>query len=363
MFGLPKLLETEFDYRAFLRWWGLQLAFLVPGKVRLFLWPQRPSLLIRPVSGQLLVFVYESDNLRELGLFPVDDSGAQARAALFAEYPDLRDADQVLMLTEDISLLRRCKLPYAAMENLHQVVGFELDRLTPFKSEQVYYSARILERVEESKQLRIEVALVLRDTLDPLLQAMLRCGWKPFRADIDGDVALTRRHELLPESFRIPRKRGPLWVAAAAGGVLMAVVGIALWLPLTMGETMASRLQAEIKAGNKVVAEVEALKTGAERIRINANFIRRKKREEPRMLDMLEELTRILPDNTWLNGLQYDEHKLLVQGQSPNATELIEELEDSPYFQDVKFASPITKDANRIERFQISATVINGRAN
>ncbi|WNV03288.1 PilN domain-containing protein [Candidatus Methylospira mobilis] len=315
------------------------------------------------MSGQLLVFVYENDNLQELGLFPIDETGAQARDALFAKNPYLCDTDQVLMLTQDVSLLRRCKLPHAAIENLHQVVGFELDRLTPFKPEQVYYSARILERIKESKQLRVEVALVLRDTLDPLLQAMHRCGWKPFRADIDEGVALTRRHELLPESFRIPRKRGPWWVAAAAGGVLMAIAGIALWLPLTMGETMASRLQAEIKAGNKVVAEVEALKTGAEKIRINANFIRRKKREEPRMLDMLEELTRILPDDTWLNGLQYDEHKLLVQGQSPNSTELIEKLEVSPYFQDVKFASPITKDANRIERFQISAAVINGQAN
>jgi general secretion pathway protein L len=315
------------------------------------------------VSGQLLVSVYENDNLRELGLFPVDDSGAQARAALFAEYPYLRETDQVLMLTQDMSLLRRCKLPYAATENLHQVVGFELDRLTPFKSEQVYYSARILERVKESKQLRIEVALVPRDTLDPLLQAMLRCGWKPFRADIDEGFALTRRHELLPESFRTPRKRGPWWAAAAAGGVMMAIAGLALWLPLTMGETTAGRLKTEIKAVNKIVGEVEAIKSQAERITLNADFIRRKKREEPRMLDMLEELTRILPDDTWLNGLQYDEHKLFVQGQSPNATELIEKLEDSPYFQEVKFASPITKDANRMERFQISSAVINGQAN
>jgi general secretion pathway protein L len=363
MFGLPSSLDLDFDFRAFLRWWGSELAFLVPGKIRLFLWPQRPSLLIRPVSGQLSVSLYENDQVRELGLFPIDESGGQARDSLFAEYPYLRDTDQVLMLTPDVSLLRRCKLPYAAGENLHQVVGFELDRLTPFKPEQVYYSAIILERMKETKQLRVECVLVLRETLDPLLDAMLRCGWRPYRVDVDEGRALARRHELLPESFHIPGKRGPLLSAIAAGCVLMAILGVVLWLPLSMGVDMERWLQAEIKTAGKVVAEINVLKAEAERVIYESNFIIRNVREEPGLLDVLEELARLFPDDTSLNGLQYTARKLIIQGQSPNATGLIEKLEASPYFEEVKFASPVTKDTNGAERFQIAANVVNAQVN
>jgi general secretion pathway protein L len=369
MFGLPSSLslESQFDFGAvkrFLRWWGSELAFLVPGKIRRFLWPHRPSLLIRPISGSLSVSVYEKDRVRDLGIFPIDESGEQARVALIEEHPNLRDADQVLLLTPEVSLLRCCKLPYAAAENLHQVAGFELDRLTPFKPEQVYYSARILERLKEIKQLRVEVALVLRETLDPLLDGMQRCGWKPYRADIDEGFALTRRHKLLPESFRIPGKRGAIWAGVAAGCMLAAIVAAVLWLPVAEGEDLASRLKVEIKAASKVVAEVEALKAETEQITFDDSFIFRKKREEPRMLDMLEELARILPDDTSLNGMQYQGRKLVIQGQSPGgATNLIGKLEESPFFQDVKFASPVTKDQNGMERFQISSDVVNGQIN
>lgn len=359
MFNLN--LTLGFDPMAFLSWWGSNLIFLVPNRLRLLLWPERPSLIMRPVGDQLSISFFALGQERELGSYPLGAAGEPARTQLFAEHPSMQDADQVLLLTPEVSLLRRFKLPYAAAENLNQVVAFELDRLTPFKPDQVYYSARILERLNEIKQLRIELAVVMRDTLDPLLDTMTQSGWQPVRVDIDSDAAFAKRHDLLPGPFRVPGKRGPLGAAAGAGCVLIFVLFMLLWLPVSMGESLVAQLRAEIKSVTKLSTEVEALKQEAEQITHDNGFMLRKRREEPAMLDVLEELTRVIPDDTWLNGLQY-QGKLVMQGQSPAASALIEKLESSPYFKAVSFASPVTKDAaNGQERFQISTEVVNGR--
>ena len=79
-------------------------------------------------------------------------------------------------------------------------------------------------------------------------------------------------------------------------------------------------------------------------------------------IDALEELSRVIPDGTWLNGLQFNNRRIIIQGQSPSASSLIQRIEASAFFQNVSFVSPVTKDtANGLERFQIAADAANGR--
>lgn len=73
---------------------------------------------------------------------------------------------------------------------------------------------------------------------------------------------------------------------------------------------------------------------------------------------MLNELSKLLKDDTWLTHFQYTDKHLQVQGQSPAASALIGILEASPYFANVAFVSPLTQDKNTgRERFQISMDV------
>jgi general secretion pathway protein L len=81
------------------------------------------------------------------------------------------------------------------------------------------------------------------------------------------------------------------------------------------------------------------------------------------MVDMLNELTRVIPDQTSLYGLQYRDRKLVIQGRSPAASSLIELIEASPYFKNTSFVSPVIKDiASGQERFQIASEAVNGRS-
>ena len=73
------------------------------------------------------------------------------------------------------------------------------------------------------------------------------------------------------------------------------------------------------------------------------------------MVDILNTLSTLIDDRTWLAYLQYSEHHLQIQGESPSASTLIGVLESSEIFTKARFVSPVTQNnINKLERFQIT---------
>jgi Tfp pilus assembly protein PilN len=70
-------------------------------------------------------------------------------------------------------------------------------------------------------------------------------------------------------------------------------------------------------------------------------------------LRLLAQLTKLLPDDTWLQQLQISEDTVEIYGSSNRAADLVPPLENSPYFTQVEFTSPITRDNKNKEVFRI----------
>jgi Tfp pilus assembly protein PilN len=70
-------------------------------------------------------------------------------------------------------------------------------------------------------------------------------------------------------------------------------------------------------------------------------------------LRLLEQLTKLLPEGTWLQQLQISEDTVEINGFSNHAAELVPPLENSPYFTQVEFTAPITRDNQKKEVFRI----------
>ena len=354
--------RIDLDHERFLRWWGGELAFLVPAPLRKLLGQGRARLILTRNDGLLKISGGFQDGVRELGQWPLEEAGPALREQLLAENPSLDDAEWVLRLNSSQSLVKVFKLPAVAEENLRQVVAFEMDRLTPFSGPQVYFDTRVLERLKETRQIRVEVALAPRRRLDPILQELAASGWLPERVDVglgeDGFLG----HDLLPDQFRQPRSPWPKRLTIAASVLLSALLMGALGLPIVMDRSLLAELQAQVKAATKTAQEVQDLRETAEKLTNENDFLLRKKREEPVLVDVLDELTKVIPDQTSLNGLQYRDRKVVIQGQSQTASSLIERMEASPYFKKTSFVSPVTKDVSTgQERFQIASEVVNGR--
>ncbi|MBN2808029.1 MAG: PilN domain-containing protein [Deltaproteobacteria bacterium] len=75
-------------------------------------------------------------------------------------------------------------------------------------------------------------------------------------------------------------------------------------------------------------------------------------REQSVTIDLLKELTELIPQDTWLDSLAIKGRKIHLQGTSGSATAVVKALEDSPLFKEVHFDSPVVKQGNS-ETFKI----------
>ncbi len=61
-------------------------------------------------------------------------------------------------------------------------------------------------------------------------------------------------------------------------------------------------------------------------------------------LDILKDLTTILPRTSWLTRVRITETTVEIEGYATSATELLPKLEGSKHFQKAEFSSPTFRD-------------------
>lgn len=345
----------------FYQWWTGELLSLVPvWAQKLFGGATEYLVLTRDARGVSLSHLQRMAET-ELVHLPLDESGSECRQIFLKDHPELSETKTALRLTAGQGLRKLFKLPMAAEENLQQVVSFEMDRMTPFKSEQVHFSTVIVSRLKASRQILVDLILTPRVKLDALLEELAAAGWRPDLVYLAGD-AKPGAYNLLPAEYKPPQNRWPGLVNGSLGIMIFTLVTLLVVLPIWSARMEATRLQGEVKKTTKIAQEVEEMREDSEKLLHQARFLQDKKHAEPVLVDTLEELSRVIPDGTWLNGLQFMNRRIVIQGQSPSASNLIQGIESSAFFSNVSFVSPVTKDSSSgLERFQIAADAINGR--
>jgi len=108
----------------------------------------------------------------------------------------------------------------------------------------------------------------------------------------------------------------------------------------------------KIEQMKEEIAEIEKTISSVEKIKV----------DETSKLDLLKELTEIIPEEMWLTRFSYSENKgereIDLSGFANAASEIIPILEESEFLEDVKFKSSIVKDKRtEKEKFNLKATV------
>lgn len=358
-------LDSSVSLESFLHWWGSELAFLLPEQAKTFFGQKRARLVVRPIGEKVRLMLESAERGEvDLGEFPLNEAGREAREELFRDDPELRDAEFVVRLDHSHGLCRIITLPAATEENLDQVMAFEMNRYTPFQADQVYYAARVIDKVPDANQIKVEFIFVLRKTLELIYEDMIAWGLRPAVVDhAEAAVALRPRQtvNLLPEHLRPPVARGPRIVNSILGGFLILLVLASVAFPFWLDYSLITDLEEEVNREGRLAKEVEAIKEEADTLVEQARAVMELKLDKPPLTAMMESLTSLLPDNTWLTSLQYEGQKLQIQGQSPAASALIEIMEASPMFEHTTFISPVTQDRlTGLERFQISTDLRKG---
>lgn len=343
----------------FMRWWGGELAGLVPPRWRYAF-----------AGGQEWYAIERRENAWELrragesvAIARADDidtpehRASELKRALATSDP--ADRYIALVLPPAQVLRRRLVLPVAARDNLRQVAGFDLDRQTPFRPGDIHYGVRDLGEPAGEGRFAAELAATPRATLDPLLDELASLGIVPDRVDVALGAALAGLDLLPPQ--RAPRRadrRRRVNLGLLAAIVVLLAGAMATWL-----HNRAATLDA--MRGEVESMQADANRVGALRKRLTesagaSGFLARRKVESAAVLPVLQELTARLPDDTWLERFTLNASgQIGFQGQSPQAAKLIDALKGAKTIGEPSFQGTIQTDpTSGKERFYMQAKAL-----
>jgi general secretion pathway protein L len=349
------------SFRTFLQWWGAELRALLPRPLRRLLGLVRERWIVclddthaevlrRLDAGEPAVAIARLD-------LAAPDAVSQRVLAHLQRVPP---PQLTLRLPAEAALRKTIALPEATLENLRGVLGFEMDRHTPFKAADVYFDCRVLNVDSALRQVQVELTAVPRAVADRALQRLRAVGLNPQAVDADGGAATDHELNLLHGGEpKPPPQLGPQWVESLLALTVVALLTAVVALPLYRTHRENAALQAQVDAARGEAEVVNVRVREAEILAAQSRFFDDHRRAAPTALAILDELSRITPDDTWLSQFSLSGRELTLRGESVAATRLIGVYENSPMYGNVRFRAQVTQNrlTNR-ERFDIAAEIV-----
>ena len=358
----------RYGLSAFWRWWSGQLVPLIPAGPRNAMRRRRLWPILAFESDAAVLFVPQVTNgtlaFAEAARIPVSEDlpgiAKAGRAAIDAlprgPYAGNTTPGKIVVaLPPDQVLRKTITLPAAVEENLKQVLAYDLDRHTPFKPEEVYFDAVIVGRDVAKHEIRVDWAAALKTAVD---QARRRAeSWGAAVVGVTpeaptGAAALAgTKLNLLPDAERpddSTQRRWNFWIPIA---LVAAVAFVATALPLWQKRGYAIAL-AQVAEGQRARADASnTLREQLDQLTGEYNFALQRKYAFGSAVQVVEDITKLLPDDTWLTQFEMksttkgkEAHReILVRGESANAGRLVSLLEDSKLFEQAAPRSPTTK--------------------
>jgi general secretion pathway protein L len=330
-----------------LSWWLGELAALVPQRLRRFMSSAREMLCFEFSDAEIIVSRGAGGRVEELARLRVGGSTEELRAAIrnLASERRLKRSEIVLSLPPEKFLRKTLDLPLASEPRLGDLLIFELDRQIPFEPDQVEFDYRILERDRATQRLHVELVVATRAVIDEFVQRATLWGLTPSVVTVHagGPAAAEPEINLLSRAGREAAERGGRKTATVLTLILATLIAVAAILPLQEQGLEALAAEETLSEARNAAAEASRLRNELEQIAKARGFLAELKQNAPRVATLLADLTQTLPDETWLFELVIDGGELRARGYAPSAASILELVDRSPLYRDVRFASPVTQ--------------------
>ena len=344
---------------SFFTWWRQALVSWLPARWRVLLGLAQDRLLLTRQGDEVQLHWQNAGGLHEVTRLPLplhDDELEKVLGNRLTALPSW------LLLPPAMVLRRGLLLPAAAAERLRDVVGFEVDRQTPFSVAAVRFDARLLKRREDG-QLEVELVAVPRPAFEESLAGLGGLAAALVGVDAMDATGLPLGVNLLPAEQRRNRSN-PMrsWNLVLAAVALIALAAAA-WQVLDNRREAAEAFTAQIDA-----RAAEARKVAVQRDRLRdivdgAKFLDDARAIRPTTVEVLDEVSRRLPDNTYLEKLAIEGDRLLLIGLSPEASALVGKMEGSKLWKSPALSGALQPDPRtRRDRFSLTADLVGTAA-
>jgi general secretion pathway protein L len=267
----------------------------------------------------------------------------------------LRGSHVDIFMRADQVLFRAIDFPKQATDFLEGMIRAQIDRLTPWPASEVEFGTTSPVPAANER-----VALTVAATSKQKIQPLLRIAAEYGAASVSGLVDE-------PEAAAEPIKLFDRALTGADGGAIdiaqvlrMTLVGTAL--------AAAASLAISAYAGGWLDAEQQELQHRIVQRRAALRLsdpggsaetlLAKRKQTQPSSVMVLEEISRVLPDTTYVTELRVEGDRMQVMGLTQDAPSLIRLLEQSPQFARATFFAPTTRSqSDPGERFHIEAHI------
>jgi general secretion pathway protein L len=107
-----------------------------------------------------------------------------------------------LLLPANTVLIQHLSVPLLATRNLREVLGFELDKHTPFNATELYFDARVISR--DKRQAKVVLVAILRERLQAILDHCEQQGLVLQAVDVRDTQGTPLSIDLLPSPDNAP---------------------------------------------------------------------------------------------------------------------------------------------------------------
>lgn len=310
------------------------------------------GLIVRSRGGLAVEFIRRQRGVREdMGEAVLDDAGLPRAHSQLAS---LRIAGPVVLeLPTGLLHQQQAVLPLAAETELGRVLHHEMDRLTPFAATAIFWSWTVVQRDRINGRLTVQLSIVLKLAVQPLLNGIERLGMQPAVIEVCGADGLIRRIGILPPGTNLVPWIGTMQVMIWTCAMLALV---ALALPLTQQHWAMTAVDDRISDLQPRVASVAGLRQRLATSSSSGELFAGEAGRSGHVLQAMAAITRALPDDTYLTDLTLRDRKLTLTGRSASAVRLIGLLATAPELSNPAFAAPVVRTAgDRGDQFTISA--------
>jgi general secretion pathway protein L len=267
----------------------------------------------------------------------------------------LRGSRVELVLRPSRFLFRPLELPKRAVEYLEGIVRSQIDRLTPWTANEVVYSWTPPVDAPNDR-IHLIIAATARAMVAPYLQTITSLNAASLAITT---VQLTPDSQPSPIKFLEQRMRSAVDVKRIRL-ILMAVFllsGLSAIAAVGVSAVAADNLSTERQELlRKISARKAAMRNFFEESGLQS--LERRKQTTPSSVIVLEALSALLPDDTYVTELRIDGEKLQIVGITSDAPSLIRLIEQSPHFARATFFAPTTRSAGATkEQFHIEARI------
>jgi general secretion pathway protein L len=336
---------------------GETVLSLLPEGLRRQLGVRHRRLLLRVGAQGLSLHAQLDEQVQLLGLLPLDDP------QLLAELRERLDANAGNVprwLLVDIAQTLRPVLavPASAEPRLREVMQFEIDRQTPFSADQVSFQPRVLHRDAQTRQLKVELVVLPKSRLDAALALLGPLAEGLAGVDVVAADGVRLGVNLLPAAGRGVRADRARAANRWLGLIALAALVAAMVLVLNNRGATLEAYEARVTQAQAQAREVKQLRNALRGSAEAANFLARRRAQVPTTLELIDDLTRRIPDSTFIEKLSINDGNLVLIGQSQQASALVGLLQGSPLVRTPTLTGSVQTDPRTgKERFTLTAVV------